>query len=165
MQDRSLVIRPYREGDDERIIEITKLAWPKFSISKMIEDIYGSYSDQPWWRHKVKPILSFAKANPEKCLIAVRDRRVVGYAMYTVDYDTAVGTVSNNAVDPAAGGKGIGTALNREVLGCMKKEGMKTAMVCTLEHQAGGRKMYEKNGFEEFARRVDYARSLKNLED
>jgi ribosomal protein S18 acetylase RimI-like enzyme len=161
--DKMLKIRTYCEDDDERIIEITKVAWPGATMCKTLEDMFGVRGRKPWWRHKVDPILAFAKAHPNEFLVAEYGGIICGYAMYILDHDRKIGTVSNNAVDPAYGRKGIGSAMNRQVLMNFKKAGMEIAYVATLEHQTAARKMYEKHGFKEVARRIEYVQSVADL--
>ena len=64
--------------------------------------------------------------------------------------------LSNNAVDPAYQGRGIGSALHREVLRRIVEAGMEVIMVQTLENLAAARKMYEKHGFREASRSLIY---------
>ena len=72
----------------------------------------------------------------------------------------------DNAVDPAFGGRGIGSAMHKKVLKAMQKAGMEIAKVGTGidENQASARRLYEKHGFEEVYIEKFYLRSLKELE-
>jgi len=54
----------YCQEDDERVIEITRLAWPEVMIWKVIEDGFGPRGGQPWWQHKVAPLLAAAHGRP-----------------------------------------------------------------------------------------------------
>lgn len=166
MPENGLRIREYRPNDDSRIEVIVKQAWPKVTVWKKLEDEYGWHGPKPWWRYKLDPVLAHARSHPDQVLVAELDGRVVGYAMFIVDRDTRIGQVLDNAVDPAYGGKGIGSAMHREVLRRMREVGLKLAKVGTGldENQAGARGMYEKHGFKEIYREVIYVRTLDDLE-
>jgi ribosomal protein S18 acetylase RimI-like enzyme len=77
------------------------------------------------------------------------DEPVVGFATYRLDPATGVGTIGNNAVDPAWQGRGIATALYEEVLARFRAAGMRVAAVTTgldAPH-APARAAYRKVGF------------------
>lgn len=163
---KQFIIRSYQPTDDQRIEEIVKQAWPKVTLWKKLEDKYGQRGGKPWWRYKLDPVLACGKADPRQLVIAEWDGEVVGYAMFVVDPETRIGQVLDNAVDPAHGGKGIGSAMHREVLRRMKEAGMELAKVGTGldQNQAPARRMYEKHGFEEVFREVLFVRTLNDLE-
>jgi ribosomal protein S18 acetylase RimI-like enzyme len=74
---------------------------------------------------------------------------VVGFATYRLDPATGVGTILNNAVDPAWQGRGIATALYEEVLARFRAAGMRVAAVTTgldAPH-APARAAYRRVGF------------------
>jgi ribosomal protein S18 acetylase RimI-like enzyme len=149
MNGQKIIIRNYRPGDDDRVIEITKRAWPEVTLWKKMEDLYGPRAGKPWWHYKITPLLNFAKSNPKQFFVAELEGKPVGYAMFSLDAETKIGTVLDNAVDPACQGLGLGSALHREVLLALKNAGMEIFKVCTGLHQTAARKMYEKHGFKE----------------
>jgi ribosomal protein S18 acetylase RimI-like enzyme len=77
------------------------------------------------------------------------DETVVGFATYRLDPATGVGTIGNNAVDPAWQGRGIATALYEEVLARFRAAGMRVAAVTTGldEPHAPARAAYRRVGF------------------
>lgn len=166
MSTKNLTLRRYTRQDDERIVEITKLAWPDVTIWKKLEDRYGPTEGKTWWRYKVEPLLKRAKEDPEKFIIAVWEELVVGYATFSVDDATKIGEVLDNAVDPAFGGRGIGSAMHKDVLRSLKQTGMKLVKVGTglSDEQLPARKLYEKHGFNEIFRSILYFRRLDDLE-
>lgn len=82
-------------------------------------------------------------------LVACRGERVVGFITYSLDAATGIGEIGLNAVDPAAAGQGIGTAMCEHVLALMKLQGAILATVGTGgdESHAAARRAYEKAGF------------------
>jgi ribosomal protein S18 acetylase RimI-like enzyme len=166
MAESKLIVRLYDTADDKRIEEIVKTAWPSVTIWKKLEDGHGWRGSKPWWRYKLDPVLAHAKAYPDQVVIATLNEEVVGYAMFTINTDTRIGQVLDNAVDPAHTGKGVGSAMQRAVLRAMKDAGMTLAKVGTGlgEAQASARRMYEKNGFREVFREVIYVRTLNDLD-
>ena len=164
--DGELVTRDYRPTDDQRIAEIVKLAWPHVTVWKKLEDEYGWRGSKPWWRYKLDPVLALGKESPRQLIVAEWNGAVVGYATYIVDPGTRIGQVLDNAVDPACGGKGIGSTMHREILRRMREDGMELAKVGTGldENQAAARRLYEKHGFKEMYREVICVRRLDDLE-
>lgn len=163
MLENDLKIRRYLPEDDERIIEITKLAWVDVTLWKKLEDMFGLIGGKPWWQHKVDPLLASATTKPEQFIVAEQEGKVIGYATYIVDKDTEIGQVMDNAVDPAYGGRGVGSAMHREVLRALKRAGMKLAKVGTGEHQTSAQKLYKKHGFQEVMRSISFIKSLEEL--
>ncbi len=157
-----LVLREFRETDRERLEEIVKSAWKNVTIWKILEDMFGKVGGKDWWYYKLKPLIELAKNDPERVIIAEYDGIVAGYATYSIDKATLIGTVGENAVDPNYGGKGIGSAMHREVLKRMKQAGMKIAKVTTglSDDQLPARKLYEKHGFKEIFRSITYVMDL-----
>jgi ribosomal protein S18 acetylase RimI-like enzyme len=159
----SVNLRNYSPNDDSRIEEITRNAWRDVTIWKTLEDRFGVRGGKTWWRHKLDPLLAYAREHPERFIIAESEDRVVGYARFDMDDNTGIGIVMDNAVDPDYGGRGIGSAMHREVLRRMKSAGMDVARVSTNEHQVAARRLYEKHGFEEVHRTITYLRTLKDI--
>ena len=166
MSKDELIIRTYRTSDDLRIEEIVKQAWPKATLWKTIEERYGQRGGKPWWRYKLDPVRAFGASNPQQLIIAEYGGEVAGYAMYVINDETKIGQVQDNAVDPAFGGKGIGSAMHKQVLRAMKAAGMEVAKVGTgaYENHAAARKLYERHGFKEAFVQKTYLRSLEELE-
>ena len=82
-------VRSYRPDDDAAIAAIVR----------------ANADSQAW------------KKLEDRFLVAMRDSRPVGYASFSLDSENGIGRVDHNAVDPALGGRGIGTILHRHVLG------------------------------------------------
>jgi ribosomal protein S18 acetylase RimI-like enzyme len=57
--------------------------------------------------------------------------QVVGFVTFRLDHGSRVGTIGNNAVDPAWQGHGIAGRLYQHVLARFREEGMKVAAVTT----------------------------------
>ena len=74
---------------------------------------------------------------------------LIGFVTFRLDREKLVGTIGNNAVDPAWQGRGIATALYRHVLERFRAEGMRVACVETGldEGHAPALATYRKVGF------------------
>lgn len=72
-----------------------------------------------------------------------------GFVSWKTDAATKIGEITLNAVHPAHGGKGIGTALYEHALAALKSAGMQLATVGTGgdPSHAAARRAYEKAGF------------------
>jgi ribosomal protein S18 acetylase RimI-like enzyme len=57
--------------------------------------------------------------------------QVVAFVTFRLDHERSLGTIGNNAVDPAWQGRGIARALYRHVLDQFRAEGMRFATVTT----------------------------------
>jgi ribosomal protein S18 acetylase RimI-like enzyme len=74
----------------------------------------------------------------------------VGFVTFRLDREKLVGTIGNNAVDPAWQGRGIASAMYRRVLERFRAEGMRVACVETGldEGHAPALATYRKVGFD-----------------
>ena len=79
-----------------------------------------------------------------------------------IDPERCIGTILNNAVDPAAQGQGVGTAMYERVLTLFRDAGMEYARVHTGldEGHAPARRAYEKAGFDLSIPDVTYYQKL-----
>jgi ribosomal protein S18 acetylase RimI-like enzyme len=80
---------------------------------------------------------------------ATKDGAVAGFVALRLDRDKLVGEIGLNAVDPAYGGRGLGTAMYEFALARMREAGMRAAAVSTGgdDSHAPARRAYEKAGF------------------
>ena len=149
-------VRPATIADMDRIYDIVAAAFGPFCIAKLLEDRFGVVAGKTWVEHKAGSVVRMAAKHLDHVIVAEDDGRVVGFASFGCKRDT--GSVGNNAVDPAAQGRGIGTALVRHVLGMMRSRGAARFEVVTMAHDAPARRVYEKLGFREVGRTAQYAR-------
>ena len=153
-------IRKATSQDIPRILEITKVAWGRYSMARLMEDRYGIIGGKRCWEYKVMDLKRQCEGALDRIFVAVEDGKVLGYATFGVDEARKIGHVLNNAVHPEVQRRGIGTALNRRVLDELKERGMSFAVVTTMEHDQPARRIYEKHGFQEIARSVHYTMRL-----
>ena len=149
-------IRTYRAEDEEEIVELTKVAWVEATVWQTIEARYGRRGDKPWWQHKLRPILDCARTRPECFLVAECEGKIAGYATYSLDAESKIGTVGNNAVHPELRGRGIGSALHEEVLRRIIDAGMEVIQVTTTKPLDTAQRLYERHGFQELIRSITY---------
>ena len=74
---------------------------------------------------------------PPTCLVAVRDRALLGFACWDV---AALGLFGPLGVDPASERRGIGSALTRRALAAMREQGYAYAVIGAIADPA----FYEK---------------------
>lgn len=74
---------------------------------------------------------------------------IAGFVSWKLNIAPGIGEITLNGVDPAHGGKGIGTALYEHALAALKSAGMALATVGTGgdPSHAPARRTYEKVGF------------------
>jgi len=99
--------------------------------------------------------------HPKWVFVAQEEKKVVGYATYSLDKERKIGHVLNNAVHRNWRGRGIGKELHEKVLEELKKEGIKSAVLTTFEDNIPARKMYESKGFEELVYSIHYGKKLE----
>jgi ribosomal protein S18 acetylase RimI-like enzyme len=156
-----MTIRPYRPEDLDRIRQITVESFEGVSIDRNIEEAFGEVGGRDWQARKARDVTNDAAACPEGIFVAEEEGRVVGYITTRPDPFTRIGRIPNLAVDPAARGQGIGTALIRHALAYLREIGMAMAKIETLEQNARGQALYPRFGFREVARQIHYVMPLE----
>ncbi len=158
------VFRPAREDDIEDIRRIAKLAWEpiyQHFREQMGEDLWRREHPGEPLERKADSVESHFRKHPNEAFVVELDGEVVGFCTFRLR-ENGVGEIGNNAVDPAAQGRGIGTAQYRECLRRMREAGMVYATVHTgLDpSHAPARRAYEKVGFEQVRPHVEYYMKL-----
>ena len=145
------MIRNLRQEDLPFIRNIANRAWRE--IFKMFKQAYGKelfdimYPDAD--ELKGKQVQAYCNEHPELVRICEEEGRVVGFITFHADQQKKLGHISNNAVDPECGLKGIGQQMYKAVLDYFRAEGMRYAAVTTGldEAHAKARRAYERAGF------------------
>lgn len=158
------MIRFCQESDLERVCEIAKKAWTK--IFDYLEGAYGKelYNTvNPDCRNSKTPwVHSFFAEHPDWLYVAERNGQVVGFIGIMINPRTKTGTITNNAVDPDCGEKGVGQEMYKAVLERFRAEGLRAAMVTTGGDpaHAPARRAYERAGFKLKTEQVFYIMDL-----
>lgn len=160
----SLVIRRFRATDAERIEDIAAAAWAPIyeHFHALQEQALGEVARPSSIDDKRRQVRESAATHPEWVLVSELDGAVVGFVTYTLDRERRIGTIGNNAVDPGHAGHGIGAAQYKRVLQEFRDQGMAFATVVTGldDAHAAARRAYEKAGFVQVLRQVEYMRKL-----
>ena len=147
-------IRPYAEGDLERIQDIAELAWkPIFdSYRNLLGDEILNQTRPLAEKDKRGQLESWVKNHPDLTIVAVdNDQKIIGFATWYLNTERKIGIINNNAVDKTSGYKGVGQALYAELFRIFKEAGMTLAQVTTGldEGHAPARRAYHRAGFSE----------------
>ncbi len=145
-------IRPARPEDAAICGEIAVVAWR--GIFESWREILGDalwelfYGD--WELRKRASVVCQLRDYARMAIVSERGGEVVGFLTWRLHRDRGVGEISNNAVDPAHQGQGIGSAQVEWALEHFRSEGMSAARVLTGgdDGHAPARAMYHKAGFE-----------------
>ncbi len=157
----SVGIRPYQDGDLQRLIEITTEAFEPVSIDRNIENqLGGPINGRDWRWRKGRHIEDDVVRQREGVFVVEVDSTIVGYITTFSDSDTGVGLIPNLAVDAEYQGAGIGRKLIEFALDHFRSLGLKYARIETLEQNPAGQKLYPSFGFREIARQIHYGMPL-----
>lgn len=152
MNTDTFTIRPARDEDLDRVAEIARSAWIRIhdSFRRILGEELHAVLCADWADRKEGEIRRFWRDHPEGMFVVERDGDVLAFVTFRMDEGTRIGTIGNNAVDPAAQGQGIGTRMYEHVLDHFRQHGMKYACVHTGldEGHAPARRAYEKAGFD-----------------
>ena len=151
MNTGTFTIRPARDEDLDRVVEIARAAWVPIheSFRKILgEELYGVLCGD-WADRKEEAIRQFWRDHPQGMFVVEGDGHVLAFVTFRMDEETRIGTICNNAADPAAQGQGMGTRMYKHVLDHFRRHGMKYACVHTGldESHGAARRAYEKVGF------------------
>lgn len=154
-------IREFRATDLEKILDIAVAAWqPVFESSRSIvgDELFETVYGDPDERKRAQVTLACSDDNPTVVWVAETDGEVAGFITMTMNHQTLVGEIGNNAVSPEFQHQGIGTMMYDYVLNQMRVFGMKAAVVETGgdEPHAPARRAYEKAGFSGPVPSVEY---------
>jgi ribosomal protein S18 acetylase RimI-like enzyme len=167
MNTEEIKIVNAKPEDIETICEIAVNAWQTIhdGYREYIcnDDLYDRISKN-WRKKKANSIKTKAKEEPEKVLVAKdADGTIMGFATFTIDIETGIGELGNNAVPPEFQGKGIGKLLYKQIFDIFRKKGILYAIVGTGyedEGHANARAAYEKAGFKKMRTSVTYSMKL-----
>lgn len=158
------MIRPYRPGDLETIMDIGNRAYQH--IFATFRRTYGSalfeflYPNEGTKTRKGMQVKDFCGKHPEWMRICEEKGRIVGFITFLLDNDARIGIIGDNAVDPDCKLKGIGQQMYKAVLDYFKQQGMLYARVRTDMDNIPARKAYEHAGFNISREDVTYYKKL-----
>jgi ribosomal protein S18 acetylase RimI-like enzyme len=157
-------IRPYREGELPRLVEITQEAFQGVSIDQNIEQLIGS-ADGKWRQRKGKAIEYDVARFPEGVFVAESGGEIVGYITTWIDRDCQSGFIPNLGVASGFRGQGLGRKLIEHALVFFRQRDLTFARIETLDQNEIGQHLYPSIGFREVARQVHYAMRLDGDRD
>lgn len=157
-------LRPANAQDLDAVCEIARRAWVRIHDSyrgRLGEALHDRIAPD-WERAKEASLRQHWERHPECMWVVVVRERMVGFFTYALDPERRIGTILNNAVDPAAQSQGLGTLMYERVLALFREAGMEYARVHTGldEGHAPARRAYEKAGFDLTIPDVTYYRKL-----
>ena len=160
-----IALRTCREDDIERIGEITVTAWePAYEHYRdnLGDALFDAKYEGDWKAYKRGQVMEQCRRRLDQVFVADVDGRIAGYVTFRVNEGKGIGTIGNNAVDPAYQGRGIATSLYKRVLETFRERGLEFATVATgLEDTyAPARRAYEKVGFDIERPSVTYYQEL-----
>jgi len=159
-----LRIRPLRDTDIERVVELSLLAWaPVFASWEEIlgPDIFPIVFPD-WRKTQAESVESALRDAGKHAVCGELGGTVVAFLVYELSDESGTGEIYMVAVHPDYQGRGFGVELNQYALDRMKEAGMKVAYVGTGGDpgHAPARRSYEKVGFNVALPGVHYYKRL-----
>ncbi len=155
------MIRPYQNGDLDRLKEITLTCFKEVAIDKNIEDKFGLVGGHDWQWRKARHIDDdVAGRNAEGVFVFEENGVVEGYITCRLDPATRIGRIPNMAVMPSMRGRGVGRQLMDKAFDYFRENAMECAKIETLEQNPIGQQFYPSAGFEEVGRQIHYLKRL-----
>jgi ribosomal protein S18 acetylase RimI-like enzyme len=160
-----VALRPARVAESERCQAIAVAAWAPIYAHRrhVLGDSLFDRLHRKWAERKAAEIAAAFRRHPAWIVVAVAASEppappaadeagiasLVGFVTYRLDPDRRIGTIGNNAVDPAWQGRGIASALYRRALDDFRAAGMEVAAVTTGldDAHAPARAAYRGAGF------------------
>ena len=147
-----VTIRAARPEDADTCGQIAVAAWRGVfeSWREILGDALWERNYGDWELRKRASVVCQLHDHTRMAIVSESDGEIVGFLTWRLHRDRGVGEISNNAVDPAHQGRGIGTAQVEWALEHFRSEGMGAARVLTGgdDGHAPARAMYGKAGFE-----------------
>jgi GNAT superfamily N-acetyltransferase len=145
------VIRRYEPSDQEPVVALSLRAWEAVfgAIEEMLgRDLFVRLRGD--WRAGQATEVRDVLADPtHRVWVAEIDEEPLGFVAARLHNDSGVGEIYMIAVDPAAQGQGVGTALTEVATDWLRQSGMRVAMVETGGDpgHASARRVYEKANY------------------
>jgi RimJ/RimL family protein N-acetyltransferase len=146
--DGDRIIRQARFMDIPIIQDITRLAFEPVSLDRMGKDFFGeNLGGKEWHEYKNASMKDQCQGNIYQVIVCEVNEKTVGYATMSLDFQRGIAEIGNNAVHPDFQGKGIGKAMQKEIMRRMQESGFEKFKVSTLSNDIAAQKVYEKLGF------------------
>lgn len=159
--DGERLIRQARFADVPAIQEITRLAFEPVSLDRVSEKFFEEdIGGKKWFEYKNASLKRQCESNIYHVVVCEIEGEVVGYATMSLDYQRGIAEIGNNAVRPECQGKGIGKAMQREIMRRMLESGFSKFKVSTLVNDIAAQKVYEKLGFEKIVGGCNYLKKI-----
>jgi len=131
--------------------DIALLAWqPIYEYRRQqMGDVLFDHLFHHWRALKMRDIRSLCEEHSDQFIVVELDNQIQGFATFLIDPEKSLGIIGNNAVHPAAQGKGLGKLLHQRILDEFRHRQLKYAQVLTgldPAHDAA-RGSYLKAGF------------------
>jgi GNAT superfamily N-acetyltransferase len=156
--EKELTFRLATEADLEKIVEIAIAAYSAIYDSihdQLGDELFDLCIGDPKQARREQAIYNIST---NTCYVSEIDGEIVGFIHFMYDEARKLGMLSNNAVNPAYRGRGIGGKQYEFVFDLLRKMGAVAVSVTTGldEGHAPARRAYEKAGFEKNTKSITY---------
>ena len=154
-----VTIRPIRDEDIGKILQITGEVFESSSVDARIEKMIG-VGGANWRTVKCETVKKELIANPEGCFVAEIDGEVIGYISTFINETASRGTVANIAVLASCQGRSVGRRLIERALSYFRDLHLAQAKIETLVPNEAGNHLYPAVGFQEVVRQIHFIMPL-----
>lgn len=151
-----IVVRPFKEGDEDRVMDIASKAFPKLGLARLaIDKSLPRDAVREAYRREAEGYVKRVLKGDEnlEIMVAEEEDLIAGYivlganAEWSEIFGFKWASIVSLAVDPEWWDRGIGSKLVKEGLKRFKEKDVKYVEVFTDQNNIAAIKVYEKNGF------------------
>lgn len=158
--DKKIETRLMKPEDLDEVLRITVEAFEGVSFDHNIEKMFPEAAENSWQERKAGSTRKHLGPNPHQAIVAVVDRVIAGYISFETDPSSRIGHLCNLGVDKRYRNIGVANRMFEAVFAHLKKLGMKSCRIETLEQNELCSQYYPRLGFNQIATQKMYLKIL-----
>jgi endoglucanase len=159
VEHTSFELRAMRPGEVDQVCEADREAFLNSRYGEMTARRTMTPEELSDWQ-SIKDFREYCTQNPDRVMVAMVGDAVAGFGTLGFEDEPTVGKILNCAVRPVYRGMGVGVAVVKRLIHELKSRGASRVKV-TTSHVPEACRMYEKAGFQQVLKRLDYGQDGK----